>query len=1530
MAYPPIANVRSKSTSEAYNPPTYPASRGKPTRAKPAGGSHSFRPNLPKDPFAARPWIVDFDALPLNSARQHQTILVIGTPPQADLHALVYSSLLKDSFLLIATHDVKPLDSLLLLSPSESTKPAYGPTTRILRLAVPLFTTSQTSSVTSLPATGGAGAGGSDALRLMSLLARASQVVNALEASNPSITSTPPGGVVPASTRIQQLSEDPVTGEFAVVEVLGSTSGAALRTFPNGHGEIPTPPPPPNSKKSKRQTLHGLFGFGSNSSSPSADSGSTSPASPTPHLSNSAIQRAGVNGFANFASTAYPRPGEGGGGTRAFDALINYLPSPSTIPEKVLLKQAILVTTLSAPYLSTKDDSSPPPLSLASSPGLVTPSKSKERRHTSMLGIPLRRLTSRTSSSGHEGDPPESSKRNTLSRRISTKDLGRKFSGKVGGNGVSSLPPLTSRGGEDDHDWEKVDGLRRYRGSAHLIHVLPDSSVLWGSQPGSASGSGSNLAATSSNTNTHTPTSKPKLVTSIEQFVLAFAFPLGVSLRGSSSSHAVVVKGDGSRDGRGNTVIPSKSTPALHKTAVDAPLDATQRGRGGALMPSILVRETSAGPYAGSSRGGGGGGGGAAGSTGGEKPIPYIVRAGVMGGQLSISYSFSNPDYPTTDNDPPADLQHPDTQNGQVVLTLSILDLLVFGAFDGSVGEHGGGKAWLGGVGVREVVEGLGRGASMGGLGNCHPVDVRPPSTSVVIDTVWIGAVDPKRGSERSRERDRDREKDRDRYSPPPVVPPKDDLSGLDNWARVGQGQGQGYGRTLHSPGSMPTSEYPHGASRASQHHRLPPSRTSDEQYYEPAPRASSDQYHHQSQHPHHHHHHHQSQHHHQPQHQHRSQHQHEPTSKTTSNKVSRKPAPTIPASDSLMAAWEAVTAANNHQVKGEGVQVDGEVVDDGRLGEQKIWDGQNEQKVGEGQGEQKVREGKEKTKDKDGRERRERDKEKEREREARRERRESRRTRDGEKTRASGGRERSASRSRRRSEDEARDRERERRYVEEEVRERERERRHRRASESRNRDRSRERAERPREDLHREQVRESGRERRRERETTGLLTPPVSGSEVEVDVDVELEDGLDSPGVEGKGMGLALIGESGKSRRRDRDRDHRDYNRFDQDSTPRELRTERHEHSRSRSGREKRISSSRPPSLVRRDTGASGDQVQDGRVPPSASSESAAKVGNESFDIAAYYEYDRTKCEKQRRERKESERDRRGSREREKDREKDKEKEREKRRKEREKEREKDKNKERDGERERRKERSGDRERERRDKPDIDYNRGGMGPPPSSRHTRDSREAEGGRRSSSRHRRESREDQGDDREQRRRRHKSSAGTRRQTQSEEGRDIYYVTYNGEMKESRSAVRYDDVPGLADVLREDGRCSMAGIPPNFDPEAAAAAASAPTKHRTRRSTEDGESRRRHKSESSKARRSEAIELVEGSSSSNQRHREDRERDREQDLSLLLRPDQSRQVGKRSSASRLGEVVGKVMSMAGSPERVQRTRMQPVIG
>ncbi|KAF6744970.1 hypothetical protein DFP72DRAFT_59228 [Ephemerocybe angulata] len=274
-----------------------------------------FRPRLPADPFGDTPWQLDPSALRTGTTT---TILVLGTPPPADLAALLCASpALGDSLVVLATHAPPPIPAAWRVVPH----------VRVLVLKEPLSA--------------------AGAMGVMSVLDRVARFVA--------------GPAARFGERVQTYREDPVSGEFT------------LRVTTADGPVQPTTP----EKARRRRTL--MFGFGSGSSSSSL-SRTSSPASSVVSLS-STMSSLPTPKARPIALASVPQ------GTRPFDTVIHYIhapPASSTtssassrsasptllvptaphtyskpqanpaahMPEKVLLKQAILVTTLTAPYLA--------------------------------------------------------------------------------------------------------------------------------------------------------------------------------------------------------------------------------------------------------------------------------------------------------------------------------------------------------------------------------------------------------------------------------------------------------------------------------------------------------------------------------------------------------------------------------------------------------------------------------------------------------------------------------------------------------------------------------------------------------------------------------------------------------------------------------------------------------------------------------------------------------------------------------------------------------------------------------------------------------------------------------------------------------------------------------------------------------------------------------------------------------------------------------------------------------------------------
>ncbi|KAF8903308.1 hypothetical protein CPB84DRAFT_1746255 [Gymnopilus junonius] len=333
----------------------------------------SPRHRLPLDPFAAvasdqqragrkekRRWQVDLSRSVPRSAPQ-QVILVLGGPHPSDILPLLVSPHLTLSLVLIATHAPA---ALAIPAP-----PQPGPAVRVLRLSSPLNIHD------------------AGALRLVNLLERAQRVANLWRHSMISSKGKGPAG---GSQRIIQLAQDGPDGEFTVIEPFPfavaddhsqktaleirshqskKTSDQILKAshiYPSptpsiesvSDSSIPTNSMPKKTAPPPRSRFSLLSLSKSPSTSSLRDSASQSPnfrnrklhRSPTAlsQLVKESAQSLETQQFLFASSNTHSGPAQH---TRTFDAVINFLPA-SGLPDKALLKCAILVTTLSAQYLA--------------------------------------------------------------------------------------------------------------------------------------------------------------------------------------------------------------------------------------------------------------------------------------------------------------------------------------------------------------------------------------------------------------------------------------------------------------------------------------------------------------------------------------------------------------------------------------------------------------------------------------------------------------------------------------------------------------------------------------------------------------------------------------------------------------------------------------------------------------------------------------------------------------------------------------------------------------------------------------------------------------------------------------------------------------------------------------------------------------------------------------------------------------------------------------------------------------------------
>ncbi|KAF5357103.1 hypothetical protein D9756_006554 [Leucocoprinus leucothites] len=396
--------------------------------------------------------------------------------------------------------------------------PPYIPQTpvaavRILRLAAPL-----------VQDTG--------ALRLVGLLERADRAVRRYRADG-----------AESLRKLVQLAEDSITGEFVVEEAYSPAEPPSPTRMRMGE-EIPRYPSPAPSATSSLAS--------------SASSGNSSFSTTS---SFSRRRRARVAG-----SGSNSRPSA----DRAFDAIINFL--PSSLPDKLLLKHAILVSTLSASFITAP----PAPFPSASS-------KSKQRFSTNFSTLSFSSADAHTTDPAKIRDGGKNSRRfSTLLRRAPPAKNTPAFAHSAPCS-RDELPLLACIKGKSRSELH-LNALNR---KPHLVHILP--SHVYNYHALGASGS-------SGKPHQQRPKSKPKpkLVQGIEQFLLAFGYPLqSMSL-----------------------------LPPAPPSAPGSPSESRSR------LSSFMSAPGSFGAGIGT-------------DAAGEKPIPFLLAAGVFGsvptgGSLSI------------------------------------------------------------------------------------------------------------------------------------------------------------------------------------------------------------------------------------------------------------------------------------------------------------------------------------------------------------------------------------------------------------------------------------------------------------------------------------------------------------------------------------------------------------------------------------------------------------------------------------------------------------------------------------------------------------------------------------------------------------------------------------------------------------------------------------------------------------------------------------------------------------------------------
>ncbi|KAF5379234.1 hypothetical protein D9615_005860 [Tricholomella constricta] len=345
-----------------------------------------------------------------------------------------------------------------------------------------------------------------------------------------------------------------------------------------------------------------------------------------------------------------------------FTALINFL--PPALPDKALLKHAILVTTLAAPFLTPPTASAP-----AFSPYRNHNQKSKRQSIFSSLSS-LTSSRPRPRLSSLFGPSPPSSYPNTISASASSPPS--LFSSRAPSAESLALPKSGSR-------------------HPHLIHVLPYSASASLTVPHRSITSPTYLSPPSFTSKRSHLNTKPKLAQSIEQFLLSFAYPPTAS----ASS-------------------PALSSPAPAPTSSRSPLRSSPLSAGGDTSLSTAAskrRSANLHPHPRTV------------STpihlpvhqprttahGNPSPspnaVPFLLPAGVLGSTPALTPSSSAPDGYTY-------------ALGELVL-LGALDAVATGSRVGEDGVGGWPRAWVGAGGEIEFVGGVPvSGSSFGAVGD--------------------------------------------------------------------------------------------------------------------------------------------------------------------------------------------------------------------------------------------------------------------------------------------------------------------------------------------------------------------------------------------------------------------------------------------------------------------------------------------------------------------------------------------------------------------------------------------------------------------------------------------------------------------------------------------------------------------------------------------------------------------------------------------------------------------------------------------
>ena len=387
---------------------------------------------------------------------------------------------------------------------------------------------------------------------------------------------------------------------------------------------------------------------------------------------------------------------------KPFDAIINFL--PHRLSDKALLKHAILVTTLSAQFLA-----SPTCTSITSpshSPTNASPSHSHSSASQS-IASPSSRSTPDTSPC--PSPPP---KRLSKNWDLTVSPISSRTKNRFSLLFRSIAPPPSSSPFWPLPEVSDINEESRTVKNAHIVHVLP---LGWSSDSAVQPDRDDRRASSSSTLGiptlqSHSPdyiktldgTGKPKLVQSIEQFLLSFAYPLRTVVLGNS--------GSGSHPGVGFSSLPSNSNK---KPKPARPLSFNQEhttittsrpksflgsvGNAEAYEPENPLRRASTlsiSPNINTPL----------------KPTPYLLAPGVFGkhipGSGGSNIRAQCPSWCGIDEDDLGQNHEDDVRNGAYMhseaTALTVGEIILLGALDF---DHtcpgagpGNGRAWIGNV----------------------------------------------------------------------------------------------------------------------------------------------------------------------------------------------------------------------------------------------------------------------------------------------------------------------------------------------------------------------------------------------------------------------------------------------------------------------------------------------------------------------------------------------------------------------------------------------------------------------------------------------------------------------------------------------------------------------------------------------------------------------------------------------------------------------------------------------------------------